>query len=414
MSAAAVGECPRTIAIAIAVVFSLSSVVVVEPAPFDLACILLAALVALRLQPQWHPDLMLPIATLSAFALFNFISAMFATDAIVMTLFMAVTFFLIFVAVLICAIVTTWPNAAHAVLGGYCISSVMTTGITLAVVAGLLPFQIVMFDESRIQGFFKDPNVYGPSLVIPVLYLLSLLEQEAGRIGRSLLIGTSLLALVLGIVFAASRAAWMNMALSLVLFVGLRMWESRGSGAVRFWLMAAGVGALVAGATFGVITLTGYDSFMSERAGMQNYDADRFGAQRDGLEMALREPLGQGPGQFEVRVGVIIVGAHSLYVRTMLENGLGGLFALVLFLCLTLLAAFRSALLGGPLAPAGAVIAASMAGALVNGVFVDTLHWRSLWIQAGLAWGLYAVCLQPTAWSVSGSLVPGRSSGRVR
>ena len=389
----------RTAALAIAAVFSLSSLVMLEPAPFDFACLLLALFLFLRLRPPAHPDLLLAVAALGAYALFNVTSAMFATDIPEMALFMGVTFFLIGVAVLVCCIVATWPPATHAVLGGYCLSSVISTAVTLAVVAGLLPLDMVMYDASRVQAFFKDPNVYGPSLVVSILYLLALLEQTPRRVVRSLALGGAVLLLVLGVVFSASRAAWMNLVLSLIVYVGLRGRALRGDQAIRFWGMMIAACVVIAAGSAAVVALTGFEPFMEERAGLQDYDADRFGAQQEGLEMAFAAPLGGGPGQFEGHVGVLGISAHSLYIRTMMENGLPGFFALMLFFGLTQLVAVRSALANGPLAGPSTVVAASLLGALVNGLFVDTLHWRSLWIQAGLAWGLYAVCLQQaTAW----------------
>lgn len=378
----------------IVAVFALSSFVVIEPAPFDLAFLGLTAALLLRLHPVLHRDLLLPTAALCVFAMCNAISASFAVDIPLMLLFMAVTFFLMFVGGVIFAMVTTWPGAAHAALAGYTISSLISTVFTLAVFVGLLPFDFVMFDASRVQAFFKDPNVYGPSLVVSILYLMALLESRQPRALWWPPIFLGLITLVLGVVFSASRAAWMNLALSVALYLGLRAWESRGKGLARYWVMAAVVLALVGGGSVAVISLTDYGAFIGERAALQDYDADRFGAQREGIDIAFQEPLGLGPGQFEPRVDMHGVSAHSLYVRTLLENGLAGFVAVFVFFLLTLLVAFRSALISGPLAAPCAVVAASLAGVLVNSAFVDTLHWRSLWIQVGLAWGLYVVCLQ--------------------
>ena len=100
----------------------------------------------------------------------------------------------------------------------------------------------------------------------------------------------------------------------------------------------------------------------------------------------------------------------QVYVRTLMENGVGGFLSLMLFLGLTQLVAIRTALARSPSAATAAVIAASLLGTLVNGVFVDTLHWRSLWIQVGLAWGLYAVCLQQQRFNRWHQLVAARTN----
>ncbi|MFO1145332.1 MAG: hypothetical protein U1E33_01665 [Rhodospirillales bacterium] len=381
--------------LAIAAVFALSSFVVIEPAPFDFAVLALGFFLLLALRPPTHSDLLLPVAMLGAYAMFTVIAAMSATDIPEMALFMGVTFFLILVSALVCCLVATWPQATDAVLAGYCLSSVISTALSLAVVAELLPLDMVMYDASRVQAFFKDPNVYGPSLVLSILYLLTRLEQAPRRLAWSATLVGALLMLVLGVLYSASRAAWMNLALSLVVYIVLRGWMARGAEAIRFWgLMAAACGMIVVGSAV-VVTMTGFEAFMDERAGLQDYDADRFGAQEEGLEMAFAVPFGGGPGQFESHVGVLGISAHSLYIRTMMENGLPGFFALMLFFALTLLVALRSVLAGGRFSGVSAAVTASLLGALANGLFVDTLHWRSLCGSgAGLAWGLYAVCLQ--------------------
>lgn len=388
------GGYSRALGLSIGAVFALSSFVLVEPAPFDLACLLLGLFLLHRLRLPAAPDMMPAVVMLGVYALFNVFSAMFATDVPEMVMFMGTTFFLVLVGALICCMVATWPQASDAVLGGYCLSLVISTAITLAVVAGVLPLDVVMYDASRVQAFFKDPNVYGPSLVVAILYLLALLERLAERPLHVLILVAATLLLMLGIVFAGSRAAWMNLALSLAVYIVLRGLLLRGRPAFRFWAIVLAASASIAFGTVAVIAASGFDTFLDERSGLQDYDADRFGAQQEGLELAIEQPLGGGPGQFEARVGVLGISAHSLYVRSLMENGVGGFLSLMLFLGLTQLVAIRTAVVQSPFSATAAVIAASLLGTLVNGVFVDTLHWRSLWIQAGLAWGLYAVCLQ--------------------
>lgn len=404
------GGYSRALALPIGAVFALSSFVLVEPAPFDLACLLLGLFLLHRLRLPAAPDMMPAVVLVGVFALFNVFSAMFAADVPEMVMFMGTTFFLMLVACLVCCMVATWPQAGDAVLGGYCLSLVISTAITLAVVAGVLPLDVVMYDASRVQAFFKDPNVYGPSLVVAILYLLTLLERMPERPLHVLGLVAAALLLMLGIVFAGSRAAWMNLALSLAGYIVLRGLVLRGRAAFRFWAIVLAASALIAFGTIAVIAASGFETFLDERSGLQDYDADRFGAQQDGLELALEQPLGGGPGQFEARVGVLGISAHSLYVRTLMENGVGGFLSLMLFLGLTQLVAIRTALARSPSAATAAVIAASLLGTLVNGVFVDTLHWRSLWIQVGLAWGLYAVCLQQQRFNRWHQLVAARTN----
>ena len=50
----------------------------------------------------------------------------------------------------------------------------------------------------------------------------------------------------------------------------------------------------------------------------QSYDTERFGAQALGLRLAEENPIGIGPGQFEL---VAPLSAHSTYVRALGRGG---------------------------------------------------------------------------------------------
>jgi O-antigen ligase len=140
------------------------------------------------------------------------------------------------------------------------------------------------------------------------------------------------------------------------------------------------VGA-VAGTT---IALSGSASVLRERAQAQRYDSERFAAQRSGIRLAEAHPLGIGPGQFEV---VEPIASHSIYVRVLAEQGVLGLAALVALLGGTLLLAMRNALLGRDTYGVGsAALLGAWCGLLANSAFIDTLHWRHLWLVAALVW----------------------------
>jgi O-antigen ligase len=143
--------------------------------------------------------------------------------------------------------------------------------------------------------------------------------------------------------------------------------------------------ALVAGvALFGVVAATSSAGFLTERAGLQDYDVQRFGTQASGLEIAAAHPLGIGPGQFEA---VSELSAHSTYVRALAEEGVLGALLVLGLMLLTLGFAARNVALGVDTYGIGsAALLAAWCGLLVNSSFVDTLHWRHLWLVAALIW----------------------------
>ena len=127
----------------------------------------------------------------------------------------------------------------------------------------------------------------------------------------------------------------------------------------------------------GAVSVTGSGDFLADRARVQSYDADRFGAQAAGLEPAQRYPFGVGPGQFG---SVAPISAHSTYVRVFAEQGLPGILAFLALLVFTLGAAFANAFAGRDTYGIGsAALLGAWCGVLVNSFVIDTLHWRHLW-----------------------------------
>ena len=233
----------------------------------------------------------------------------------------------------------------------------------------------------RAQGLFKDPNVFGPFLVPAALILME--ETVMPRLLRWRL-STKLVILsilTVGIVFSFSRAAWLNLAVGVVVLLAVLSLR-RGGGRKAFLLLAVG---LVAAATLlGTLAATSSISFLEQRATLQDYDAQRFGAQATGVEIATEHPIGIGPGQFEAASEI---SAHSTYVRALAEQGVLGVLLILGLVVLTLGFALRNAALGRDTYGIGsAALLAAWFGIVANSAFVDTLHWRHLWLVAALIW----------------------------
>jgi len=133
-----------------------------------------------------------------------------------------------------------------------------------------------------------------------------------------------------------------------------------------------------------VVSFTGSLSFLEQRAKVQSYDNGRFGAQSESIKWAERHPFGIGPGQFERYAHI---SAHSMYARALAEEGVPGLLSLLILMLATLYWAGRNAIFGRDTYGIGsAALLGAWVGALFNGFFVDTLHWRHLWLLAALIW----------------------------
>ena len=365
---------------AIALGVLLLAVVRIEPAPSDLVFGVLIALAVVT--GRLHLERVPLSATLlvSGFFALNLLASTAAADGTRAATYFGITLYLGIFALWLTAYVCSVRRARLVVvayLGGAAVSA------AVACLALFVPFpgSEAFVDGPRAQGLFKDPNVFGPFLVPAFLILLE--ETVAPRLLRFRLATKLALLSVLGVgvVFSFSRAAWLNVVVgTLVLLAVLAL---RRGGARR--AMTLLVVTLVAGAALlGVIAATSSLGFLTQRAAIQNYDTQRFGAQASGLEVAAGHPLGIGPGQFE-RISEL--SAHSTYVRALAEEGVLGAFVVLGLVLLTLAFAARNVALGVDTYGIGSAgLLAAWCGLLANSSFVDTLHWRHLWLVAALIW----------------------------
>jgi O-antigen ligase len=362
--------------------FLLLGVVKIEPAPTDalLAIAIALSFAAGRLDLLRVPTSML--LALVALLVLNLLSAMGAVRLGDAMRFFAITLYLAVLAVWL----TGWLTSAarmRLVIGAYVIGAVVTTTIALIAVIGVpFPGSSAMIGESvRAQGLFKDPNVFGPFLVPAALILLEeTLRPRLFRLRAPVcLAGVGVL--VLGVVFAYSRAGWLNFVVALVVMLGVMAARANAGPHVGRLLIVV---LLLTGVAVASIGATGSEAILRERAQTQRYDTQRFDAQRSGVKLAEQHPLGIGPGQFDV---VSTISSHSIYVRVMAEQGLLGLAALIVLLGGTLVLAVRNALAGRAAHGVGsAALLGAWCGLLANSAFVDTLHWRHLWLVAAVIW----------------------------
>jgi hypothetical protein len=365
---------------AVALGLLLLAVVRIEPAPPDLvfAVVIAVTLATARLHLERVP--LSATVLVSAFLAVNLLAATGATDGTRALMFFGITFYLGVFALWLAAYVASARRARLVLLAYLAGAAISAAGACLALVVPF-PGGQAFVDGPRAQGLFKDPNVFGPFLVPAALMLME--ETVAPRLLR-LRLATKLVllsVLTVGIVFSFSRAAWLNLAVGVLVLLAILALR-RGGGRRALTLLAV---ALVAGAALvGVVTATSTMDFLSERAALQEYDAQRFGAQASGIEIAERHPLGLGPGQFEQ---VSDVSAHSTYVRALAEEGIAGALLVFGLMLLTLGFAARNVALGvGTYGIGSAGLLAAWCGLLANSFFVDTLHWRHLWLVAALIW----------------------------
>jgi O-antigen ligase len=366
---------------AVALGFLLLGVVRVEPAPSDALLAVAAALAAatghfsLRHVPGWVPPL---IAALLAV---NVLSAAAAVDLGEALRFFTITLYLVVFAMWAASHLQTRARMQLAI-GAYVIGAAAVAALAVLGLFAAYPGHAALLpDGGRAQGLFKDPNVFGPFLVPALLIALDEVVRPRLLGWRRSAAFAALAVLALGVVFAYSRAGWLNLGVALTVMLAV-MAARRGGGRALAGATALVLGMVAVAAI--VVAVSGSGGFLEERARLQAYDTTRFTAQRSGVELATEHPLGIGPGQFEL---VEPVSAHSLYVRALAEQGPLGLALLVALLGGTLALAARNAAAGRDAYGVGsAVLLGAWCGLLANSAFVDTLHWRHLWLVAALIW----------------------------
>jgi O-antigen ligase len=357
-------------------------VVRAEPAPVDavLAIVIAVAIVTNRLELRRVPLSMLALC--SVFIALNLLASMEALQSNTAAKFLAVTIYCIAIGLWICGYVDS-ERRARLVIKAYIASAVAIA--VVSTVALYVPFPmselLLSEDGERARGLFKDANVYGPYLIPAALILVGeSLNPRLLRLNRP----TQIFCfgfLAAGILFSFSRGAWLNLLVGIAVMTVIV--SLRRGGSKRALLMVVVV--LVGGAvTVWAVYASGSLGFLEQRAQLQSYDSDRFGAWALGIQLAEEHPIGIGPGQFEL---VAPLSAHSTYIRAVAEEGVLGAVALLAVMFGTLLLAARNAVIGRDTYGIGsAPLLAAWCGMLVNSFVVDTLHWRHLWLLAGLIW----------------------------
>jgi O-antigen ligase len=246
-----------------------------------------------------------------------------------------------------------------------------------------------MFTQyGRATGTFNDPNVFGPFLVAPILFLSMMLSRAASI--RSLWMAVPLGVLVLALLLSFSRGAWGNMALAgLVFFVMTLATSQSAKQAMR--LVGFAVLAVVLGAAVIMVALADpqVSELFSERASLtQNYDTDpehgRFESQERAFRMVLEKPLGIGPAQWAM---INDLDTHNVYLNVLVAGGFLSGFAFIAFVLLSLVRGWRAASRGEPETGMLVVIFAALVGHLAEAIIIDINNWRHFYLLLGLLWG---------------------------
>ena len=380
---------PRSVLSLSFLMVATSAIVLREPAPCDvLFPLLVGAILCFGRIPLAGYGLLTTTGT-ALLVVANLVSSAFAWLPPSATgRYLAITLYLLATLVVFAGLVAEHGSRIVVpLLRAYLLAAALASVIGILARFRLIPSpEIFYLDPSglRIKSTFKDPNVFAPFVAAAMIVALDDLLTARRGLLRTLAYQTLF---VLAILFAFSRGAFLNLLVALSVYAFLRVFWLLDAGARRRLLgMVLASAVVVVPVALWALTASGLDEYLSSRLALQRYDSQRFGAQREALEVAARHGLGIGPGNWTRPR--FATDTHNVYLRVLAENGALGLVG---FLLLVLGSLVRGgAGLRAPGARAGwcAVSLAVIAGTLVESAVIDTLHWRHFFLFLALPVGL--------------------------
>ena len=305
---------------------------------------------------------------------------------------MSVTLYLALSSAVLAAFVLDAPAVnIRLIMSAYMVAALVAATAGLIGYFSLVPGAHDLFapEFGRVRGTFKDANVLGAFLVPPLLYVLnSVVRAGVLRAGFGLLATPILL---LASLLAFSRGAWINLAVALVVYAYLAF-ASAASHRQRLQLIIyVAVGAFVAFGIFAVaLSIPSVAELMNMRASLeQPYDVGsegRFGRQLKAFGLLLSHPLGLGALEFARAYHQ--EDAHEVYLSMYLNAGwIGGTLYLAV-VSLTLGLGFRQVLRDRGGDGVSTVLIAAFVAMALEGVVIDTDHWRHFYLIMAMIWGM--------------------------
>ncbi|PZU91818.1 MAG: hypothetical protein DI527_11185 [Chelatococcus sp.] len=366
---------------------AVSGFALIEPSPYELAFLL--ALFVFALTGIRFSQKLLPLALLLLLynlgGVLSLIPWMDDTDSVRFT---AVSVYLMITCIVLAAIMAEDTVARLETLCRGYLFAAWCSGLAAILgyfdVAGLGG---VFTLYGRASGTFKDANVLGPFLVLPILYILQRILTGRTSLPRGFaLISVPLFALFL----TFSRGAWGNLVASALLMVGLTFLVAPDAGRrARIVLLTLGAFAAAVVALGIALSFESIREVFEVRASLvQDYDGGvtgRFGNQIRSIPLLLEAPNGLGPLRFRWHFPE---DPHNVYINAFASYGWLGGFAWLGLMAATCYVGWRLVFRRTPWQNHVIVIWPVLFVTILQGLQIDTDHWRHLYLMLGLVWGL--------------------------
>ncbi len=360
-----------------------------EPAPYEfisiIAIVVLFAVGGLPIAGRTLPMIVL----LSLFVVGGLFGALQSSRLSEAAMYMAVTTFLAGTSVLFASYVARNPDfGTRAIFAGYTFGAVIATTASVVGYFELVPGTDIFTRHNRASGTFEDPNVLAAFLLLPTAVALQ--RALIGDVRETLVASAVFVICAIGVFLTFSRGGWglfpvvslMVVVLTYALTPSLKI-------RARIVVLSVAVVFVLIGLAVAALSLPEIREVFEVRATLsQQYDIGplgRFGRQEAGFFLVLDKPLGIGPLEF---ARLFPEDPHNVYLNAFLSYGWLGGVAYALLTALTLFRTARCTLEAGPyrwlLVPAFS----SFFVIAVEGLVVDTDHWRHFFLLMGVCWGL--------------------------
>lgn len=386
------------------VIFSIltSGFVLSEPAPYELILVGLIAIwfiSGLKIS-QTCVVLFTLLILYNIGGLFSMLTMERFGDA---PLYLAVSMFLALTSVFFAALIEDDHRILPSLFNAYVIAALVTAMLGILGYFGLIPGSESFTRYERAKGAFEDPNVFGPFLILPALYLMHRIINGFGPMHRRCSIYRELFLLALNLLGAFvlsfaiflsfSRAAWGIYLISSLLLIILMLTRHRTFRfrikMVRFGLMAL---VLLALALVIILQIEQVTDLLANRAQLvQSYDIahnGRFSRHAIGFAMALEHPFGIGPLEFGKMFGE---DPHNIFLKSLMAYGWLGLISYLFVLAATFCFGFTYMLRARPWQIFFMLTMIVMFAHAIIGFVIDTDHWRHFYFLLGVAWGCIAL-----------------------
>jgi hypothetical protein len=369
-------------------------IVNIEPAPYE---ILFPFTLILFLAGGMHVSIVFAplIVFLALYNIGGFLSVIPHLYDSKAKMFMYISAYLAVTAIFFAMVVAHTPNRSLKIIRwGWIIAALFAAISGLVGYFNLLGLGELWAPIWRAQGMFKDPNVLSTFLIAPLVFLVQDIVVLRRRWAFIRLLILIVIAACLFLAF--SRGAWLNAISATTLMIGLSFLLTT-SLALRARIILYIIAGIV---LFGLLLSISLsiervrDLFMVRFSLVQPYDAGetgRFGRQISSLNDLVALPNGYGPLQFGKTWGQ---DPHNVFINAFASYGWLGGFSYVLLILSTIGIMWRSMFTPTAWQKDAIAVNAVLLATIVQGVQIDTDHWRHFYILLGLSWGLCAATIE--------------------